>query len=167
MDKPRIVAGILKNCKIPQTSGYRKINSLIDVGLLVPNGHSITPDGKIYVSPCVYLHDYKSTYDLLKHDLIEIINSPQFKVFRQRHANPQMIEDCKDCLFLEKCGGGCISRAYLENLHNTGKRSMLTKDPYCPLKIAPNDKFPKRPRIETSECLVHMDYLCTWIGKPK
>ncbi len=46
LDKPRIVADILKNCKIPQTSGYRKINSLIDVGLLVPNGQSITPDGK-------------------------------------------------------------------------------------------------------------------------
>ena len=46
LDKPRIVADILKNCKIPQTSGYRKINSLIDVGLLIPNGQSITPDGK-------------------------------------------------------------------------------------------------------------------------
>jgi len=46
LDKPRIVADILKNCKIPQTSGYRKINSLIDVGLLIPNGQSITTDGK-------------------------------------------------------------------------------------------------------------------------
>ncbi|GFN41205.1 MAG: transcriptional regulator [Thaumarchaeota archaeon] len=46
LDKPRIVADILKNCKIPQTSGYRKINSLIEVGLLIPNGQSITPDGK-------------------------------------------------------------------------------------------------------------------------
>ncbi|KKM73810.1 hypothetical protein LCGC14_1406690 [marine sediment metagenome] len=46
LDKPRIIADILKNCKIPQTSGYRKINSLIDVGLLIPNGQSITPDGK-------------------------------------------------------------------------------------------------------------------------
>jgi len=46
LDKPRIVADILKNCKIPQTSGYRKINSLIGVGLLIPNGQSITTDGK-------------------------------------------------------------------------------------------------------------------------
>jgi len=46
LDKPRIVADILKNCKIPQTSGYRKINSLIAVGLLILNGQSITPDGK-------------------------------------------------------------------------------------------------------------------------
>ncbi len=46
LDKPHIVADILKNCKIPQTSGYRKINSLIAVGLLIPSGQSITPDGK-------------------------------------------------------------------------------------------------------------------------
>ncbi len=46
LDKPRIVADILKNCKIPQTSGYRKINSLIAVGILIPSGQSITPDGK-------------------------------------------------------------------------------------------------------------------------
>ncbi len=46
LDKPHIVADILKNCKIPQTSGYRKINSLINDGLLVPNGQSITSDGK-------------------------------------------------------------------------------------------------------------------------
>lgn len=129
--------------------------------------HSITPEGKVYVSPCVYLHDYKSAYDLLEHDLIEIINSPQFRTFRQRHANPQTVEGCKGCAFLEKCGGGCVARAYLNNLHKTGKRSMLARDPYCPLRVVPKDKFPKRPVIDTSECLVHMDYLCTWIGKPK
>jgi len=46
LDKCHIVSDILKNCKIPQTSGYRKINSLIKDGLLTPNGHSVTTDGK-------------------------------------------------------------------------------------------------------------------------
>lgn len=46
LDKPLIVSDILKNCKIPQTSGYRKINSLIKDGLLIPSGQSITGDGK-------------------------------------------------------------------------------------------------------------------------
>lgn len=46
LDKPQIVSDILKICKIPQTSGYRKINSLIKDGLLIPNGYSITADGK-------------------------------------------------------------------------------------------------------------------------
>ena len=46
LDKPLIVADILKSCKIAQTSGYRKVNSLIDEALLVPNGHIVTDDGK-------------------------------------------------------------------------------------------------------------------------
>ena len=46
LDKPQIVSDILKSCKIPQTSGYRKINSLIKDGLLVPHGQTVTSDGK-------------------------------------------------------------------------------------------------------------------------
>ena len=46
LDKPHIVADILKTCKIPQTSGYRKINGLIKDGLLIANGQSVTSDGK-------------------------------------------------------------------------------------------------------------------------
>ena len=49
--------------------------------------HSITPDKKIFVSPCVYMHDYKSSKDLLTNELSDIINSDEFKVFRQRNAN--------------------------------------------------------------------------------
>jgi MoaA/NifB/PqqE/SkfB family radical SAM enzyme len=54
--------------------------------------HSITPDRKIYISPCVYLHDYKSSLDLLSNDLSDIINSPEFIVFRQRNAHPELIK---------------------------------------------------------------------------
>lgn len=46
LDKPCIVFDILKQCKIPQTSGYRKINSLIKSGLLIPAGAVIGNDGK-------------------------------------------------------------------------------------------------------------------------
>jgi len=46
MDDSLIIAKILESCKIPQTSGYRKINSLIDSGLLVSNGFELTHDGK-------------------------------------------------------------------------------------------------------------------------
>jgi len=45
-DEPLIVSDILANCNIAQTSGYRKVNSLIDDGLLIPNGHVVTSDGK-------------------------------------------------------------------------------------------------------------------------
>jgi hypothetical protein len=46
LDTPRNVYEILDICKIPQTSGYRKINSLIKDGLLIPAGSTISPDGK-------------------------------------------------------------------------------------------------------------------------
>lgn len=44
--EPKITADILKHCKIPQTSGYRKINSLIDNGLLVTEGYAVASDGR-------------------------------------------------------------------------------------------------------------------------
>jgi radical SAM protein with 4Fe4S-binding SPASM domain len=129
--------------------------------------HSITPNGKVYVSPCVYLHDYKSDLDLLEHDLSDIIRSPQFRVFRQRNANPERIDGCDGCALLRACGGGCAARAYLYRAHETGgRRSMRARDPYCPKEIGPADVFPQRPVIRTTERLVHMDYLCTWIGRP-
>lgn len=46
LDKPRIISEILEICKIPQTSGYRKVNNLIQNGLLIMNGHELTDDGR-------------------------------------------------------------------------------------------------------------------------
>lgn len=128
--------------------------------------HSITPEGAIHVSPCVYLHDYKSPFDLVKHDLIDIINSPQFRVFRQRNANPDLVDGCAGCPKLAQCGGGCSARSYLYAFHETGARTMLARDPYCPIREAPDLPFPQRPEPSSETRLVHMDYLCTWIGKP-
>lgn len=128
--------------------------------------HSITPDGKIHVSPCVYLHDYKSRLDLLETDLAEILASHEFRVFRQRNANPDMISGCSDCALQQACGGGCAARAYLHHVHSTGYGSMRSRDPYCPRDVSPKVSFPQRPKIDDSQRLVHMDYLCTWIGTP-
>ena len=44
--EPRIISDIIKATKVPQTSGYRKINALIKDGLLIPRGYLITSDGK-------------------------------------------------------------------------------------------------------------------------
>jgi hypothetical protein len=46
LDEPRIISDILEIAKIPQTSGYRKVNYLIDNGLLIVQGHITTHDGK-------------------------------------------------------------------------------------------------------------------------
>ena len=49
--------------------------------------------------------------------------------------------------------------------HN-GKKTMLARDPYC-LKVKNSGhKFPSIEKIFSGTKLVHMDYLCTWIGKP-
>jgi len=41
-----IISQIIEKCSIAQTSGYRKINSLINDGLLIPSGYITTTDGK-------------------------------------------------------------------------------------------------------------------------
>jgi len=55
IDEPGIISEILKILKMPQTSGYRKINSLIDKSLLITQGHIIY-DGK-------KVNKYKSIFE--------------------------------------------------------------------------------------------------------
>lgn len=131
--------------------------------------HSITPEGQVFVSPCVYMHDYKSQLDLLHHELKEIIDSDEFKVCRQRHKHPEQIEGCSGCKFLQQCGGGCAAHSYLHHAIQTGEKSFKKKDPYCPKKYLEksNTSFPQDFGYTPSQLLVHMDYLCTWIGTPK
>lgn len=129
--------------------------------------HSITPDGKIPVSPCVYLHDYKAG-DLLVDDLGEIIQSPQFRSFRRRNGNPDRVDGCAGCEHLDSCRGGCAARSYLTHLHQTGEHTLFARDPYCPRDEFDGEPLPRatQPR-QGAPRLVHQDYLCTWIGKPK
>ena len=46
LEQPLIISEVLSICNIPQTSGYRKINWLIDNGLLTIDGFITTSDGK-------------------------------------------------------------------------------------------------------------------------
>jgi hypothetical protein len=64
MDDPLIIAKILETCSIPQTSGYRKINSLINNGLLVANGFELAHDGK-------KVKKYETIFDNVKVDIIK------------------------------------------------------------------------------------------------
>ncbi len=132
--------------------------------------HSITPDGKVPVSPCVYLHDYK-VGDLLRDDIFAIVNSPQFRSFRRRNGSPEWIDGCRGCRYLATCRGGCAARSYLHHLHHTQERSLFVKDPYCLADYresapGPLPPFPANPEMPVDKILVHRDYLCTWIGEP-
>ncbi|MDE1827454.1 MAG: transcriptional regulator [Thaumarchaeota archaeon] len=46
LDEPRIISDILNMSNIPQTSGYRKVNALIQNGMLIPHGFVSMYDGK-------------------------------------------------------------------------------------------------------------------------
>ncbi|MFO0875961.1 MAG: radical SAM protein [Gemmataceae bacterium] len=128
--------------------------------------HSITPTGEIPVSPCVYLHEYKFG-NLLTDDLADIVRSAPFQSFRRRNANPDAVEGCSGCSMLQACRGGCAARSYLTKLHHERQRTLFGRDPYCPrdqvVEMAP---AALRLHVPNSR-LVHQDYLCTWIGKPR
>lgn len=57
-----IIADILEHCKVPQTSGYRKINQLIDNGLLISNEYAMSTDGK-------KIKKYSAIFDNVKMDI--------------------------------------------------------------------------------------------------
>ncbi|WKT57764.1 transcriptional regulator [Candidatus Nitrosotenuis chungbukensis] len=58
-----IISQIIEKCDIAQTSGYRKINSLIDDGLLVPSGYVSASDGKKVTK-------YRSVFDNVKIEIV-------------------------------------------------------------------------------------------------
>ena len=80
---PKIMYEIIKECDLPQTSGYRKINALINDGFLIPTEFEIKENKKIFKYIC--------TFKNLKID----INSNQIKVSVQLNDSQQ-----EQCSFL-------------------------------------------------------------------
>jgi len=64
MDESLIISKILEKCQIPQTSGYRKINLMINSGLLVANGFEESSDGK-------KIKKYETIFNNVKVDLVK------------------------------------------------------------------------------------------------
>ena len=64
IDEQKIISDILSSCKIPQTSGYRKINQLIDDGILVPTGFEVSSDGRRVIK-------YQALFDNVKINIIK------------------------------------------------------------------------------------------------
>lgn len=54
MDKSLIISEILLDTKLPQTSGYRKINALIKDKLLIPDGIRLLTQGKNNIKVITY-----------------------------------------------------------------------------------------------------------------
>ena len=64
MDEPMIICDIIQKCQIPQTSGYRKINFLINHGFLVSSGFELAQDGK-------KVKKYETIFDNVKMDIVK------------------------------------------------------------------------------------------------
>ena len=99
-----------------------------------------------------------------KDDIFDIINSEQFKAFKTRKDNYKNIEGCKDCDKADICRGGCFAMAYTYKKCETGEKDLYARDPFCfkDIDIENNINYKK-----SNKQLVHENYLCTWIGKPK
>jgi hypothetical protein len=76
MESPKIIYEIIKDCGLPQTSGYRKVNALIDEGFLIPTEFEIKENKRIY--------QYSSIIKNLKIDISSnkikasvLLNEPQ------------------------------------------------------------------------------------------
>lgn len=126
--------------------------------------NSITPTGEVPVSPCVYMHDFR-TGDLLKDDIMDIINSEKFRKFKERSDNYKKIEGCNDCLKGDICRGGCFAMAYTYEKCVSNKKDLYARDPFCKKEYVLDGC--KVSDTTPSKALVHENYLCTWIGKPK
>jgi hypothetical protein len=77
MEDPMIISNILERCKIPQTSGYRKINTLINYGMLISNGHELSRDGK-------KIKKYETVFTNIKMDVVK--NSIMVKVQMKQNS---------------------------------------------------------------------------------
>jgi len=76
LNKSLIVADILKESKIPQTSGYRKINSMILNGILISNGFELSNDNK-------KIKKYETVFQNIKMDIQE--NGMIVKIQLKKH----------------------------------------------------------------------------------
>jgi hypothetical protein len=54
ISKPKISYEIIRECNLPQTSGYRKINALIDEGFLIPTEFEVKENKKIFKYECIF-----------------------------------------------------------------------------------------------------------------
>lgn len=126
---------------------------------------SITEDGIVYVSPCIYMHDFK-VGDLLEDDILEIVSSRPFVEMRIRNYLSSMIPGCIGCERHPYCRGGCTAQAYLVNFWKTGIRTLNVKETDCWRDLNPDVNIDGFQRFQGDEKqLVHQNYLCTWIGK--
>ena len=76
---PKIVYDILEDSKLPQTSGYRKVNALIDDGLLIQSGFVKTKDNKSVSKYICVFNNLRINFDSNKITVDIQLNDNQVK----------------------------------------------------------------------------------------
>ena len=84
-DESKIISDILTTCKIPQTSGYRKINALIKNGLLIVNGYSQTHDGR-------KINKYKALFDNVRINIVKNKILVDVQLSQQHFENSSILQ---------------------------------------------------------------------------
>ncbi len=88
LDKqPLIISQIIEQCKIPQTSGYRKVNMLIDGGFLIPHGYISAPDGKKIIK-------YRSIFDKIEINIVKNKVTIMLHLTKEDHAASSILAVC-------------------------------------------------------------------------
>jgi len=84
MNESHIVSEVLEICNLPQTSGYRKMNSMISDGLLTVDGYITTTDGK-------KVNKYSSIFENIKIDIVRNDITVKVKIKTDSVKNSLMI----------------------------------------------------------------------------
>jgi hypothetical protein len=79
-----IISEVLEKCNLPQTSGYRKINALIDDGMLTVRGQIITNDGK-------KVNKYVSVFENIKINIVKNKITIKVELNKESLENSTMI----------------------------------------------------------------------------
>jgi radical SAM protein with 4Fe4S-binding SPASM domain len=123
--------------------------------------HGKNQRDRVPISPCVYAHDF-ATGDLLSQQAGTIAAREPFAAFARRRERVPAACRAEDCPWLERCRGGCASRAWL--VHG----DLEARDPYCPLTLQREHgplPLSTLTMAEDAGQRVHDGYLCTWIGR--
>ena len=88
LEKEYTIPQILKESKIPKTSGYRKIENLIFNGLIIESGKVLSESKKISKLQCIF----EEINLKIKKDKIEIIGVINKKIFEKSTSMKSIIE---------------------------------------------------------------------------
>lgn len=133
--------------------------------------HSITDEGRVPVSPCVFLHQLK-VGNLLVDDLEDLAARPQFEALRRRREHAPTSCQERSCPLIEACRGGCAARAVLDAPELPVAAALERPDPFCPQEaledgLADVLPLPCALVVRNEALRVHEGYLCTYIGAPR